>query len=178
MKSRREYEIAFVGLKPGFHEFGYEIRDDFFEKPEQLDFNNCKAHIKLNLEKSNNFMMLRFEIGGTVEVVCDRCGNNLPLELWDEFEMLVKMTDEPEKMNEDEENPDVFYIARTESHLYIKEWIYEFIILSIPMHKMCSESEMGGPHCNKEVLEKLAKMNPQQADNKNIWKGLDKFRNE
>ena len=38
------------------------------------------------------------------------------------------------------------------------DWIYEFINLSIPMQRMCSEEEMGGPYCNKEVLEMLKKM--------------------
>jgi uncharacterized metal-binding protein YceD (DUF177 family) len=180
MGTRREYEIAFVGLKPGVHEFQYEIDSRFFEEFGKQDFQNCKANVKLELEKNTGFMMLKFEIGGTVGVSCDRCGNDLPLELWDEFEMLVKMTDEPEKMNEEEESPDVYYISRTESHLHVKNWIYEFIILSIPMQKMCRESEMGGPHCNQEVLARLAQLNPQPNDSNNtsIWKGLDKFRNE
>lgn len=178
MGGRREFEIAFVGLKPGVHSFEYEINDRFFEEFGSQDFTHCAAKVNLQLEKSSSFMLLKFEIGGTVEVLCDRCGNNLPLELWDEFEMLVKMTDEPDVMNEEEENPDVFYISRTESHLHLKNWIYEFINLSIPMHKMCKESEMGGPHCNKEVLARLARLNPQPAEDKSIWKDLDKFRNE
>lgn len=178
MGSRREFEIAFVGLKPGIHSFRYEINDRFFEEFGPQEFKNCNTEVKLTLEKSNSFMMLKFEIGGTAEVVCDRCGNDLPMELWDEFEMLVKMTDDPEQMNNEEENPDVFYISRTESHLFLKNWIYEFIILGIPMHKMCRESEMGGPHCNKEVLARLAKLNPQPTEDKSIWKDLDKFRNE
>ena len=36
-------------------------------------------------------MLLKFEIGGTLEVTCDRCNNNLPFELWDEFNITVKM---------------------------------------------------------------------------------------
>jgi uncharacterized metal-binding protein YceD (DUF177 family) len=178
MASRREFEIAFVGLKPGIHEFLYEIDDRFFEEFGTQDFTNCRAQVKLLLEKNTGFMMLKFEVGGKLDVICDRCGNNLPLELWDEFEMLVKMTDEPEKMNDEEESPDVFYISRTESHLHVKNWVYEFINLSIPMHKMCKESEMGGPYCNKEVLARLEKMNPRLDGNKSIWKDLDKFRNE
>jgi uncharacterized metal-binding protein YceD (DUF177 family) len=81
-------------------------------------------------------------------------------------------------MNEQEDDPDVFYISRTESHLYLNDWIYEFVSLSIPMQKMCSEEEMGGPQCNKEVLEKLKKMEAKAAGNNSndLWKGLDKFR--
>jgi hypothetical protein len=51
MSHRREYEIAFVGLKPGIHEYSYEIIDKFFEPFQQQDFRNCKANVKLQLDK-------------------------------------------------------------------------------------------------------------------------------
>lgn len=178
MAGRRDFDIAFVGLKPGLHSFEYDIDDRFLEEYGPQDFNHTKVHILLQLEKNTGFMILKFEVGGTVEVQCDRCGNRLPLELWDEFEVLVKMTDNADQMNEEEEDPDVFYIPRTESHLNVKNWLFEFINLSIPMHKMCKESEMGGPYCNKEVLARLAKMNPKPAKDQSIWKDLDQFRNE
>ena len=52
-------------------------------------------------------MLLRFEITGTVKVFCDRCGNPLPLDLWDEFQVIVKLVEDPEIMNQEEEDPDV-----------------------------------------------------------------------
>jgi hypothetical protein len=43
---------------------------------------------------------------------------------------------------------------------------------------MCNEDEIGGPKCNKQVLEMLKKMNDKDEQTQNpIWKGLDKFRN-
>lgn len=118
MSHGRNYDIAFVGLKPGTHVFEYEIQDEFFSEFPKQDFRNCQAHVKLTLDKHSNFLQLNFEIGGKLELDCDRCGNPLPLELWDEFKVLVKMTEDPEAMNEEEEDPDVFYISRTESHLH------------------------------------------------------------
>jgi uncharacterized metal-binding protein YceD (DUF177 family) len=60
----------------------------------------------------------------------------------------------------------------------VADWIYEFINLSIPMQKMCSEEEMGGPKCNNEVLEKLRQMEEETVKNSNtVWKALDKFKN-
>jgi uncharacterized metal-binding protein YceD (DUF177 family) len=174
---RRDYEIAFVGLKPGIHEFEYEIDDQFFEAYQQQDFKNCKAKVKLLLDKNPSFMVLTFEVGGNLEVICDRCGNNLPLQLWDEFKLVLKLVENPEEMNNDESDPDVYYIARTESHLHVQNWVYEFINLAIPMQKMCSESEMGGPNCNLETLEMLKKMNHENKPaSTGIWKGLDKIK--
>ncbi len=178
MSQHREFEIAFVGLKPGVHVYEYRIEDKFFVPYGKQDFENCIANIKLSLEKNNGFMQLKFDIDGTVNTACDRCGNTLPMQLWDEFNIIVKMVDDPEIMNEQEEDPDVYYISRGESHLHLADWIFEFINLSIPLQKMCSKEEMGGPKCNLEVLEKLKKMEEQTLKDSNpVFKGLDKFKN-
>ena len=180
MGNRRDFEIAFVGLKPGIHEYSYEITDRFFERFQQQDFRHCKAGVKLILDKKNGFMLLKFEIGGSLEVTCDRCNSDLPFELWDEFKITVKMVEDPELMNDQEDDPDVYYIGRGESHIDVANWIYEFINLSIPMQKTCSFEKMDGPHCNKSAMDVLKKMEPEKEKKKNeenpIWKGLDKFK--
>lgn len=177
---RREFDIAFVGLKPGVHEFEYQINDRFFEAYPAQDFRNCKANIKLWLDKQNGFMLLKFEIGGALEVTCDRCGStSLPVSLWDEFNIIVKLVEEPEMMNDQEEDPDVYYISRGESHLHVADWIYEFIILSIPMQRMCSEEEKGSSFCNIDVLDMLGKISVPEVPAENpIWKGLDKLKKD
>lgn len=178
MGYRREFEIAFVGLKPGIHEYNYEIKDRFFEAFQQQDFRNCKANVKLLLDKKSSFMLLKFEIGGSLELTCDRCNNNLPFELWDEFTITVKMVEEPELLNEQGDDPDVYYISRGESHIDVANWIYEFINLSIPMQKVCSYENMDGPNCNRSALDMLKKLETKDQEKKEnpIWKGLEKFK--
>jgi uncharacterized metal-binding protein YceD (DUF177 family) len=177
MSNRRNYDIAFVGLKPGIHEFEYGINDKFFADYQEQEFRNCVAQVKLTLDKKNGFMLLKFEVGGKLEVTCDRCGNDLPLELWDEFNIVVKMVDDPDVMNDQEEDPDVHYISKNESHLRIGDLIYEFINLAIPMQRMCLPEEMGGPHCNKEVLAMLKKLDAENNKPENpLWRGLEQFK--
>jgi uncharacterized metal-binding protein YceD (DUF177 family) len=178
MSRRREFEIAFVGLKPGVHEFSYSINDKFFEEFQQQDFRNCKANVKLSLDRKSSFMILKFEIGGAMEVTCDRCNNNLPLELWDEFIITVKMVEESEMMNDQEDDPDVYYISKTESHIDVANWVYEFINLTIPMQRTCSYEKMDGPDCNTTAMELLKKLEPEENKTKEnpIWKGLEKFK--
>src|SRR5436190_4242884 len=178
MGKRREFEIAFVGLKPGIHEFTFEVDEKFFAGVETRDFTNCTAFVKLQLDKKTGFMLLKFEVGGKSDVECDRCGNILTMDLWDEFNMVVKMVDNPDEMNRLEDDPDIYYISKTESHLHLNDWIYEFVSLSIPMQKTCSDEEFGGAKCNKEVLEKLKAMgmNEQGTNANDIWKGLEQFK--
>ena len=178
MSRRRDFEIAFVGLNPGVHEYSYTIDDRFFEAYQQQDFRNCTAHVKLSLDKKSSFMLLKFEMGGKLEVNCDRCNSNLPLELWDEFNITVKIVEEPELMNNQEDDPDVYYISRGESHIDVANWIYEFINLSIPMQKICNFEDMDGPYCNKAAIDVLKKLETKESEKKEnpIWKGLEKFK--
>ena len=178
MANRRAFEIAFVGLKPGIHPFEYNLDDTFFAEKGAEDFSNATATVKLSLEKNAGFMLLKFEVGGKADVSCDRCGNPLKMDLWDEFKLIVKLVDNPDQMNQQEEDPDVFYLARTESHLDVSDWVYEFVMLSVPMQRMCAKEVMGGPQCNKEVLEKLKTMEVKEIENNanTLWKGLDKFK--
>ncbi|MEP6617486.1 MAG: DUF177 domain-containing protein [Ginsengibacter sp.] len=179
MGNRREFDIAFVGLRPGNHEFTFEVDDKFFSAYSGSDFSNCHAKIKLFLEKNTSFLMAKFEIGGIVGVICDRCGNPLSMDLWDEFNMVIKLVDNPDEMNATEDDPDIYYISRTESHLRVADWIYEFVSLSIPMQRMCREEEIGGPQCNQEVLAMLKKMESGKIENNNpLLKGLEKFKNK
>ncbi|MEI7960403.1 MAG: DUF177 domain-containing protein [Chitinophagaceae bacterium] len=179
MGQNRVYEIAFVGLQPGEHEFEYRIEDKFFTDFGPQDFSNCQTTVKLRLEKNVGFMQLRFDVDGTVDSQCDRCGNPLTIQLWDEFNLIVKLVDDPDAMNSNEEDPDIYYIDRNESHLSVATWIYEFINLSNPLQKICKENENGESTCNQKVLDQLKKFqsNPNEIPNKNIWKGLDQFKN-
>jgi len=123
-------------------------------------------------------MMLKFDIDGFIDTECDRCGNTLTLKLWDEFHLIVKMVDDPEVLNETEEDPDIYYISKHESHLKLADWIYDFINLSIPVQKTCGEDKKGGSLCNQEVLEKLKQMEVDSKKEENpVWKGLEQFKN-
>src|ERR1700709_844806 len=132
MNNRRPFEIPFVGLKPGIHHFDYEVDDKFFASYGEQDFRDCSAKIKLELDRKSGFMLLKFDIDGGTNVSCDRCGNPLSMNLWDEFNIVVKMVDDPAVMNDQEEDPDIYFISHSESHIDVADWIYEFINLSIP----------------------------------------------
>jgi uncharacterized metal-binding protein YceD (DUF177 family) len=141
-----------------------------------VDFSNCRANVKVTLEKNTSLMLLKFDVSGKVDVVCDNCANTISKELWDEFNMVIKMVGNPDEMNEQEDDPDIFYIGYNESHLYLADWIYEFVTLSVPLQRNCG-NERGGKQCNLEVLKKLEQMETEANSNaNNIWKDLDKLK--
>lgn len=178
MGQNRSFDIAFVGLTHGIHEFNYRIEDKFFVDFGAQDFSNCDTNIKLVLDKHTGFMQLQFDVDGNIETICDRCGNAISVQLWDEFKLIIKLVDDSDTMNSQEEDPDIYYIDRNESHLSVATWIYEFIILSIPLQHVCKENEKGESTCNQKALEALSKLKGAPIDvlDTNIWKGLDQFK--
>ena len=181
MRHHREFQIAWLGLKEGLHEFQYEIDDGILEDLgyEHPDFSNLKVLVDLKFEKHSSFFMLHFDLDGHLDVLCDRCGDPLKLRLWDEFNLVIKLTDsaeEAERQNEKEE-ADVIFMPRSETVIDVSNWIFEFIMLSIPIQKIHPDREDGTSGCNPEALKLLEQMKSADHASQTIWKDLDQFKN-
>jgi len=179
MKFHREFEIPWFGLKDGMHEYRFEVTDKVIEElgHDHPDFENLNAVVILKLEKHTGFLQLHFDIDGHTDVPCDRCGDMFTLRLWDEFDLIVKFTGEhEEEESEEEEEADIVFIPRSETILDVSVWVYEFIMLSMPMQHIHPDKEDGTSGCNPEALRLLNKMSPGDEARKGLWSGLDQFR--
>lgn len=174
MKHNREFEIAWQGLKPGVHTFQYEIGDRFMKEHGEGagDVKEMHAVVKVSFDKQTNFFMLHFDVGGYVVVPCDRCGDDFQLQLWDEFDLLVKLAGEDAE--EIDEESDVVFIPRSETVLDLSNWLYEFVMLSIPLQRIHPDMADGKPGCNLQALNLLTELEPEPEDQSanDIWKGL------
>ena len=173
MKHNREFEIAWQGLKPGPHTYVYDINDRFMQEREVDDsFRDWDAKITLRFDKHENFFMLHFDIDGKVTVPCDRCGDDFQLKLWDEFDLVIKLVGEDAEGIDDED--DVAFIPRSETVIDISSWLYEFLMLSVPLQHIHGENAKGVSECNPQALSLLDQLSehPDQAANP-LWKGLE-----
>jgi uncharacterized metal-binding protein YceD (DUF177 family) len=178
MKHNREFEIAWQGLKPGPHTYVYDIDDRFMQEREvDENFRDWNAKVTLGFDKHENFFMLHFDIDGHVTVPCDRCGDDFKLRLWDEFDLIVKLASEDAEEIVDED--DVVFIPRSETVLDISRWVYEFLMLSVPLQHIHPDNPDGKPGCNPQALQLLDKLSEQDEPQTNpIWKGLDALKEE
>ncbi len=173
MKHTREYEIAWQGLKPGPHTYVYDIDDRFMEEREvDESFSNWDARITLIFDKHESFFMCHFDVDGHVTVPCDRCGDDFELRLWDEFNLVIKLTGEDDGNIEDED--DVAFIPRSETVIDIRDWLYEFLLLSVPLQHIHPDDGNGKSGCNPAALNLLDKLSePPEPDKNQLWKGLE-----
>jgi uncharacterized metal-binding protein YceD (DUF177 family) len=180
MKHNREFEIAWQGLKPGVHVFQYELTDKFIADRIQteVDFRDLDAQVNLRFDKKNNFFLCHFDIDGSITAACDRCGVDFKLRLWDEFDLVVKLigTEEAEEIDDD---ADVVFIPRNETVIDISDWLYEFVMLSIPLQRVHPDKEDGAEGCDPEVMKLLTRLSEPHVEQKNdIWKGLEAFKDK
>jgi uncharacterized metal-binding protein YceD (DUF177 family) len=177
MKYNREFEIAWQGLKPGPHTYVYDIDDRFMQEREtDSSFKNWNARVTMTFDKHESFFMLHFDIDGTVTVPCDRCGDDFDLRLWDEFDLVVKLRGENEQI---EDEDDVVFIPRSETVIDISKWLYEFLMLSIPLQHIHPDKEDGTPGCNPQALKLLNKLSePAEAHKNPLWKGLEELKKD
>ncbi len=179
MRKNKAFDIAFVGLKNGIHHFNYKINDEFFEQFKPQDFKESDLSVHLSMDKRERFFLLDFEITGSILTACDRCADIFSLEIWDEFPFTVKQVADPEMAQEENEDPNMAFIANQDTVMNVAKWIYDFSLLSIPMQKIHPDDADGNSTCNPKALEKLENLKREQNIEDNpIWKGLEQFRNK
>lgn len=146
MKSKREFIIPFVGLKVGFHEFEFEIRDTFFEELEYTIIQKGDAVVKLRLEKKETMLIGEFSVSGFVFTSCDRCNDPVEVPVKGAFRLIYKFGDE----QSDDET--LIVLPSDTYELDVRQNIYELMTVSLPSRLVHRKGE-----CNEEMIELLQK---------------------
>ena len=146
MEKESEFLIPVSGLALGVHDFVFDIHDDFFADLEYSEVKQGDVTVKLNVNREELMMTLLFDIEGKVLVPCDRCADEFYIPIQSEQVFYIKLGAE-----EIEESDDVAVVPAEEHAYDVRSLIYEYIILSIPIHRVHPEGE-----CNPQVLALLS----------------------
>ena len=60
MNPLNKYNIKFIGLKDGIHNFDFRIDNQFFDIFNYTEFNNCSIKSIVQLDKKLNLLKLNF----------------------------------------------------------------------------------------------------------------------
>jgi uncharacterized metal-binding protein YceD (DUF177 family) len=170
----KKYEIAFVGLKNKVHHIAFEVDNTFFEEIEHCPIKKGDLNIDVFFDKKDSFFILDFQVNGTVSLACDRCLEDFDYEMIFDFKLIVKFEERDDKIGDEE---DVIYLSKTETHLYLKEVIYDYILINIPIQVVHPKDKNGNDTCNPKVLEKLnVKKTEEDLDPR--WAALSKLKKD
>ena len=165
MDALREFVIPVYSLKSGEHHFDFVVDWSFFKHFDDSPVEQGKFAISVDLEKQQEHWQVNFGISGALDTACDRCLAPIAMPVEGNHWLIVKFDDELT------EEADVVYVSREIRNWNIAQYIYEFVLLSIPFtHRYACEDETHPP-CDTAVLDRLNIQKSSQSDNP-MWDAL------
>lgn len=144
------------GLSEGKHEFEYDLNDKFFSLIDDgtADVKRGNLKVVISLKKTSVTFELSFDIKGVVHVPCDRCLDDIDMEVDTQNRLVVKFGKEYS-----EESDEIVIIPEDDGAINIAWFLYEFIVLSLPAKKVHPPGT-----CNKAMSSKLNKHRAKSSD--------------
>ncbi len=143
MKKASRYSIDYQGLSQGGHSFVFDFGDDLFTDGVEAGILGGEGRVEIGLSRHSNFMELGVRISGVVRLECDRCLDEYQQDIDWQGELVVKITEQ-----EGEYDGDIIWLHPAQSRLDLGDWIYESIVLSLPIQRV--HNDLGD--CNPDVV--------------------------
>lgn len=149
MKIKKDFVIPFKGLADGEHLFDFEVSKKFFEEycDENSDFKAGDFKVNVLLIKKYNILTFKFDISGNVVSECDRCLDDIDVNIDIHEELYAKVSD---NIIDDD---DFITISSDDYEIDISQYIYEIISINMPLRKVHEEGK-----CNKEMISRLKEL--------------------
>lgn len=141
------YKIALKSLAFGDHVFDYILDNEYFKKIDGQEVQSGNVTAKVLVNANDKTFVLKFALSGVVKVPCDRCLDDMELEVSNNDKLIVKFGQEYA-----EDGDDIIIVPEAEGEINIAWFLYEFIALSIPIKHIHAPGK-----CNKMMSGKLRK---------------------
>ena len=161
MKKWGSYAVRISGLGEGDYDFSFELDRQFFVLFEHSEISDGNVQAEVILEKKPGVFSLHFSLEGEVEVLCDRCLEKFMTDVSATQSIFVKMGETPGEIEDD-----VLIIGRDDHEIEVGQYMYEFIMLSLPYQKVHPDDAEGQSTCNPEMLKQLDAHRTKDTDRK------------
>ena len=147
MCSLEPLKIDLKGLKEAETVREFDLSDDFFRALDGSQLEHGALHVSVSIRKMAGFFELQFHTEGAVTVSCDRCLDDMEQPIAADNMLTVKLGD---TYSEDD---DTVTIDEQEGILDMSWFIYEFVMLAIPIKHVHAPGE-----CNCAMTQKLEEL--------------------
>jgi len=159
VSSLKDYNIDFVKLKLGHHDFNFKIDDSFFRLKVNSLIESGNLIVHILLDKKERLMNLNFNFEGTIQTECDTCLDIIDLPIKGNESIVLKIEETPK-----ESDGEIIYLGPNDISFNVYDSIYEFICISKPMTKTCSESADTKKKCNPQMLKYLSESKDENSN--------------
>lgn len=162
MNVLKDYEIPYTGLKIGKHQFSFEVNDTFFEAFEYSEFDRGTLKVEVEMEKHETMLVLHFNIHGSITTSCDRCMEDVDLQVDAKERLIIKFGDEPFQ-----DTDEIIILPPSEHKVKLAQPIFEFIELNMPQKRVHEDGK-----CNTEMLSKILEYQASEEKTDPRWNAL------
>lgn len=148
------YKLPLKSLPVGTHHYEYLLDNEFFRNIDGPEVQKGKVSVTLSVKRTADVFELDFVINEVIQVPCDRCLDDLDLEVDTKEKLYVKFGAEYS-----DENDNVVIVPEAEGEINIAWFLYEFIALTIPLKHVHPAGK-----CNKSMSAKLRKHTAHSTD--------------
>ncbi len=152
------YKIDLKGLVNDKGFFSYDLDNSFFTLIDAPEVQKGKLHVDLTVKKTAGVFVLDFQTKGVVQIPCDRCLDDMDLEIASTDTVKVKFG------TEYTEEGDIVVVPEEEGAINVAWFVYEFIALAIPMKHVHAPGK-----CNRMMTSKLSKHIRVDANEEEGW---------
>lgn len=124
----------------------FDLDNNFFADIDGEEFQKGSVTATVRVKKSRDVFDFTFSMAGTVVVPCDRCLDDIEIEVASENSLKVRLGD-----NYADEG-DTVIVPESDGDINIAWYLYEFIALALPMKRVHAPGK-----CNHEMTGKLKK---------------------
>jgi uncharacterized protein len=153
LKRFSEYIIPFSSCSNGVHEFEFELFDAFFVQFPESEIEKANVLVSVVMIKQERQLEFDFSLGGWVILPCDRCLEDYEQPITGEFSLYAKFG-----CGNNEDELDVVWLSQDAYQIDLSQYLYEYVILSLPMRKVHPDKTGGKPGCDPVMLDLLEKL--------------------
>jgi uncharacterized metal-binding protein YceD (DUF177 family) len=141
-----KYNVDLKGLKADTLELEFGLDNAFFGDIDGEEFQKGAVKAVVTVRKNRDVFEFSFSLNGTVIVPCDRCLDDLEIDVATENTLRVKLGDEYA------DEGDIVIVPEQDGDLNIAWYLYEFIVLALPMKRVHAPGK-----CNQEMTGRLGR---------------------
>jgi len=131
VKVKEKYSVDIFRLKPGIHTYTFPVTDDFFANFDNSPVDKASGKVDLELNKQDSLIEATLHFDVNIPLVCDRSLRDYKHLVNEDHLLHFKFGEEEAKIDED-----VYMITTATQRIDFSQFIYEFIILAVPMKKI------------------------------------------
>ena len=162
MCSQETYTIDLKGLMEDVTVRDFDLDDEFFRALDGSQLEHGTLHVSVSIRKMTGFFDLQFHTVGSVTISCDRCLDDMDQPIEADNHLVVKLGD---TYSEDD---DTVTVDENEGILDLSWFIYEFIMLAIPIKHVHAPGK-----CNSVMTQKLAELSGAVRSSEEVDESVD-----